>query len=188
MLIAIDGNEANIAERVGVNQYSFELLWGLYKLQDNKTKYYIYLKKAPNNGLPKETNSWKYKILPGGKLWVLAKLLPSLMLGEKPDVFFSPNHYLPLNCHKKRIVRLYPFASKKVHVVYHGYNSSQFHMNISKKIVRLISKKYGITNNYILFLSTLKPSKNIEGLILAVCDLLKDFDYKLVIAGKKGWF
>jgi len=236
MLIAIDGNEANIAERVGVNQYSFELLWGLYKLQDNKTKYYIYLKKAPNNGLPKETNSWKYKILPGGKLWVLAKLLPSLMLGEKPDVFFSPNHYLPpftripsvctihdlgylkfseqfrkydfwqlkywsaisiiiskyIICPsiatKKDIVRLYPFASKKVHVVYHGYNSSQFHMNISKKIVRLISKKYGITNNYILFLSTLKPSKNIEGLILAVCDLLKDFDYKLVIAGKKGWF
>ena len=41
---------------------------------------------------------------------------------------------------------------------------------------------------YILFLSTLKPSKNIVGLLSAwkqICG--KHGEYKLVIAGKKGW-
>jgi len=46
-LIAIDGNEANISERVGVNIYAFEILQGLYKLQDiwkERIRFVIYLK------------------------------------------------------------------------------------------------------------------------------------------------
>src|SRR3989344_2681416 len=164
MLIAIDGNEANIAERVGVNQYSFELLWGLYKLQDNKTKYYIYLKKAPNNGLPKETNSWKYKILPGGKLWVLAKLLPSLMLGEKPDVFFSPNHYLPPFTRIPSVCTIHDLGYLKFSEQFRKYDFWQL--------------KYWSAISIIISKYIICPSIATK----------KDFDYKLVIAGKKGWF
>src|SRR3989344_8095970 len=209
MIIGIDGNEANQNERVGVHQYALALLWGLYKLQDTETSditFMIYLKNAPQSDLPPENSHWKYKIIYGGKVWILTKLMPALMITEKIDVFYSPSHYLPpfsrspkvfmihdlgylkfseqfkkydfwqlkywsaisiiiskyIICPSEStgrdIVRHYPFARKKIKVVPHGYNSSQFHMNISKKIVRLISKKYGITNNYILFLSTLKPS------------------------------
>jgi len=60
--------------------------------------------------------------------------------------------------------------------------------------VRRVLKKYSIVDDYILFLSTLKPSKNIEGLIEAFASIinvqLPMTNYrkiKLVIAGKKGW-
>jgi hypothetical protein len=32
LVIAIDGNEVNTLERVGVHQYSFNILWGIYNL------------------------------------------------------------------------------------------------------------------------------------------------------------
>jgi len=243
MLIGIDGNEANevrkdIGGRVGVNNYAFEILWGLYKLQDDKKtedKYVIYLKNAPNSDLPPETMLWKYVIIPGGRVWILTKLMPTLIKSEKLNVFFSPSHYLPfitgcpkvctihdlgylkfseqfkkydfwqlkywsaisiiiskyIICPSKStaddIVRHYPFASNKTKVVYHGYNKAVFNQKINNNFVRHIVKKYRITKNYILFLSTLKPSKNVEGLVEAFNIIYKKFDYQLVIAGKKGW-
>jgi len=51
MLIGIDGNEANIANKVGVGQYAFQLLWHLYQL-DKKNNYLIYLKDQPATDLP----------------------------------------------------------------------------------------------------------------------------------------
>ena len=47
MLIGIDANEANLtAQRVGVNQYAFELLEALYASK-TKHKFVIYLKNPP---------------------------------------------------------------------------------------------------------------------------------------------
>ena len=49
--------------------------------------------------------------------------------------------------------------------------------------------KYSISGNYILYVGTLEPRKNIPGLIsgyLALSPELRD-QYKLVIIGKKGW-
>ena len=92
---------------------------------------------------------------------------------------------------KSDIVRHYPSASKKVAVIYHGYDKERFNNNISTDVVRRVKKKYKIDGNYILFLSTLKPSKNIEGLIDAFCQLSNDRDIdseiRLVISGRKGW-
>ena len=41
MRIGIDGNEANVKNRVGVNTYAFELLWGLYRLQGESEKHQL---------------------------------------------------------------------------------------------------------------------------------------------------
>ena len=38
MIIGVDGNEANVSERVGVHQMAFETLWGLFKLEDKKKR------------------------------------------------------------------------------------------------------------------------------------------------------
>ena len=38
MIIGIDGNEANIKNRVGVNVYAYNVLLNLYKLQDKSSK------------------------------------------------------------------------------------------------------------------------------------------------------
>jgi len=97
MIIGIDGNEANIARRVGVNQYAFNLLQNISLLQDELSsgdQFIVYLKEKPLPDMPKETKKFKYRILPGGGLWILTKLMPDLFLSkEKPDVFFSPSHY-----------------------------------------------------------------------------------------------
>lgn len=240
MIIGIDGNEANVENRVGVNQYVFELLWGIYKLQDewkSKHQIYVFLKNKPLSDFPKETDYFHYQVLPCAKAWIITRLTPYLM-GNKIglDVFFSPNHYVPLfspvplvcsimdlgylefsdqftkrdfwqlklwtayslrvskaiiaisNSTMKDIVRHYPFASGKTYVTHLGYDSNYFNANIKIEDVRRIKEKYSIVGDYILYLGTLKPSKNIEGLIEAFALVKQQVrDIKLVIAGKKGW-
>lgn len=92
------------------------------------------------------------------------------------------------NSTKNEIVRHYHFASKKIVTIYHGYDRKRFNNNIYANVVRRIKEKYEIKKDYILFLSMLKPSKNIGGLITAFSILKKkNVDVSLVIAGKKGW-
>ncbi len=242
MLIGIDANEANIKEKVGVNQYAFELLCSINRLQvewQNRHRVIVYLKEPPARGFPKENNYWQYKIISGSGLWIIKKLMPNLFKDHpRPDVFFSPSHYLPpfspmprvctihdlgylkfseqfrkydfwqlkywsaysifvsksiiavSNSTKEDIVRHYPFASKKLTVIHHGYDVSRYTTKVSLKDVRRIRKKYTIVNDYLLFIGTLKPSKNIEGLLEGFrlfVDSFKVTDLKLVIAGKRGW-
>lgn len=236
MRIGIDGNEANIANRVGVNQYAAQLLKALYKLPEaRKHEWVVYLKDEPLNHLPKAREDWKYKVLPGGGFWVLRKLMPHLWFSkERPDVFFTPSHYTPpllpipmvmsvmdlgylrfpeqfrkydfyqlkywgqwsmrlakkilaiSESTKKEIIDHYPWVSGKVVVTYPGYDRERYDpRKIKDSLVQGIKNKYGIKKDYILFLSTLKPSKNLEGLLEAFRMLQKDID--LVIVGKKGW-
>lgn len=241
MLIGIDGNEANIQNRVGVNQYGYELLWAIFKLEEqwkNEHKVVVYLKNPPLADMPKQSEHFKYKILPGKSIWIIKNLMPSLFFDkEKPDVFFSPSHYTPpislvprvcsimdlgylefsgqfrkydfwqlklwsawsifvskvvfaiSNSTKDDIVRHYPFASKKVVVTHLAHDKRRFNTSIPGRDVRRVKKKYSIVGNYVLFLSTLKPSKNIEGLLEAFSTLVSKYPKtQLVIAGKKGWF
>jgi len=236
MLIGIDGNEANIEKRVGVNQYAFELLKNIHKLQEewqNRHNVIVYLSSKPQKDLPKENSGWKYKVIPGQKLWILTKLMPRLITNkDKLDVFFTPSHYVPpisivprictihdlgylkfsgqfkkydfwqlkywtaislfiskaiiavSNSTKGDIVRHYPSVSDKIMVTQHGYDKSRFNTNISKNDVRRVKNKYSIVGDYVLIISTLKPSKNIEGLLEAWKLVLEDFPkYQLVIAG-----
>ena len=78
--------------RVGVNTYAFEILWNLWKLQEewgNRHNLIVYLKNEPLPDMPKETQNFKYKIIPGGGLWIITKLMPDLFFGKpRPDVFF----------------------------------------------------------------------------------------------------
>jgi len=239
MLIGIDGNEANLKDRVGVNKYAFELIWGLFKLNERQRKHklIVYLKNEPLKDLPKPSECFEYKIIPGGKFWVLSKLTPYLFLNpEKIDVLFSPSHYLPIfnsipkvcsimdlgylessgqfekltfwqlrywtaisilaskgvltisESTRRDIVRHYPFASKKVELTYPGFDKNIYGKNISLKEIEALKNKYSIVESYFLYLGTLKPSKNIEGLVRAFSLIAGKYkDMTLVIAGKKGW-
>lgn len=90
MLIGIDGNEANIKERVGSNVYAFELIKALSKLTNDLT---IYLKNPPLADLPKDFN---YRFLPPKYFWTQWRLPLDLYLHHpRPNVFFTPGHYAP---------------------------------------------------------------------------------------------
>ncbi len=95
MIIGIDGNEANIKNRVGVGQYAFNLLKNIYLL-DQKNQYIIYLKDQPLPDLPKVRHNWQYKVFGPQKLWTRFTL-PFHLFTEKValNLFYSPSHYSP---------------------------------------------------------------------------------------------
>lgn len=241
--IGIDGNEANVQNRVGVNKYALEILRGLSSLaskEPQKCSLIVYLKNEPLSDLPKASQNFRYKVISGGGLWIITKLTPYLWKNpEKIDILFSPSHYtcplltIPRVCSimdlgylesseqfekkvfwqlkywtaislfvsrrvltiseasRKDIVRHYAFTSNKIVVTHLGYDKQKFKLDIPQKLVRQAKNKYSIVGDYILFVSTLKPSKNVEGLIEAYSVLSKKISRerlpKLVIAGKKGW-
>lgn len=101
------------------------------------------------------------------------------------SIFVSKRIIAISNSTKDDIVRHYPFASKKIFVTHLAYDKNRYNDHIDKKDVRRVKNKYTIVDDYILYLGTLKPSKNIEGLIEAFSGLKTNC--KLVVAGKKGW-
>jgi glycosyltransferase involved in cell wall biosynthesis len=98
MIIGIDGNEANIQNRVGVGQYAFNLLQKISSL-DKKNKYIIYLKNPPFPDLPGQSPNWQYRVFGPKKLWTRFALpLRLFTQKEKLNLFFSPSHYTPKIC------------------------------------------------------------------------------------------
>lgn len=234
--IGVDGNEANVENRVGVNQYAAELLTALEQLPEAKNhEWVIYLRNAPLGHLPRERVGWRYVILPQeGGMWVIKKLMPRLWSNpEQIDIFFTPNHYAPpllrvplvlsimdlgylqfsdqfkrydlqqlkiwgswsiriakkvlaiSKSTKKEIVTAYPHAKSKVVVTPLGYDKASYYFPYSSQKIAQVKKRYAISGEYMLYVGTLKPSKNIEGLIDAFSQL--NAPLHLVIAGKKGW-
>lgn len=93
--IGIDGNEANLSQRVGVGQYAYNIILQLSKL-DNKNNYHIYLKSPPMNDMPPESKRWHYHVFGPQKLWTKIALPFHLYFdGIKLDLFYSPTHYSP---------------------------------------------------------------------------------------------
>lgn len=236
MIIGVNGNEANVELRVGVNQYAHNILKTLEILPEaKKHKFIIYLSSKPGSHLPKERIGWKYKIFKKSKMWVFSVLTPHLLItGEKPDVFFTPNHYSPIlfnipsiisvmdlgyltskqhfktfdflqlkywtnlsiwqakkilaisESARQEILKYYPKASLKIEVTLLAYDKNKFNRRVLISKVSEVKKKYNIKGDYILFLGTLKPNKNIERVIEAFL-MLSSLPLTLVIAGKKGW-
>lgn len=244
MLIAIDGNEANVEKRVGVGRYAFELLRQLSKMRNAcpagrraKCELRIYLKDQPRPDLPKESGWWKYQIVGPRKFWTQFGLPLALwkekVAGKAPDVFFTPSHYAPRLCPSPRVISLmdlaylyfpqmfrkrdlrqlknwtaysvkkasriltisqsnkddiikyYKVPQEKVVVTYPGIGRvSSIKYKVSS--MKNIREKYGIEGDFILYVGTLQPRKNLGRLIEALAQL-EDKNLKLVIVGKKGW-
>jgi len=232
MKIALVGYEANIINRVGSNQYAFELLWALWRV-DKKNKYVVFLPNLPLEDLPPPRKNWHYKVVGPKKLWNFLGL-PLALKKEKPspDIVFVPGHYAPpfvsipliitimdlgylrfpqhftkpiylklkywtyfslkkavkilaiSESTKKDIIKFYKISPQKIVVA--PAACSILKAKIKKEEIEKLKGKYGIEDDYILFLGTLKPSKNVEGLVEAF-KLLGVGGLKLVVAGRKGW-
>jgi len=110
---------------------------------------------------------------------------------------------------KGDIIRVYKVEPDKVMVTYPGIKSeirnpkSETNSKYKIQMTKLLREKYGIEGEYILFVGTLQPRKNIVRLIEAfslVCHPelvsgsqskrdsdLRQNDTELIIVGKKGW-
>ena len=85
---------------------------------------------------------------------------------------------------KDDIVKNYAVDPEKITVTYIGYDGKLFKPQ-SKDKVEGVKKIYKIKGDYIIFVGTLQPRKNIERLIEAFEK--NTHSLQLVIVGKKGW-
>lgn len=238
MKIWIDGYEANVQQRLGSSKVAFELINHLEKI-DTKNEYTIFLPDFPLNDLPKERIGFKYKILKPKKFWTSITLPLALYTSkQRPNLFFSPTHYIPRFSPIKRIVTIFDlsflyfpqmfnkkdlwqltngtkfsatnadqiitiskFSKKdiinqykvdkhKITVAYPGYDSENFKSQISKLKIEEVIRKYKIGDNFIIYVGTVQPRKNLIRLIEAVSRI---DNLTLVVVGKtegegrKGW-
>lgn len=93
---------------------------------------------------------------------------------------------------KKDIINFLSVDESKIEVVYNGVEYDRFNKSYSEDEKSKIRVKYNLPENYILYMGTLEPRKNIESIIEAFSlfkkeNILSNKNTKLVIAGKKGW-
>ncbi len=237
MLIGVDGNEANILNRVGTGQYAYYLLKHWQKIASPKQAFRIYLSSPVNPWLPKENSYFTYTVFGPKKFWTQIALPINLLLERnKPEVFFSPAHYAPrfssvksvVTIHdlaylthpkefkkkdqqqlsswtkysvdqaqkiiavsentKNDLINFYQLPEKKISVVYNGFDSNRFHPSLAKLTSQKTKEKYKIKGDYLAYLGTLQPRKNLESLIRALPEIVnQNPEIKLVVIGKKGW-
>lgn len=89
---------------------------------------------------------------------------------------------------KNDLVRLFGVPKEKITTTLLGYDKAAYQPQTKNDSE--ILKSYKLKPNYLLFIGTLEPRKNIVGLIKAYSQLSKELQtkYPLVIGGKKGWF
>lgn len=239
MTIGFDGSRAFVNERTGTENYSYQLLKALAKI-DTQNRYLIYLRP----GVKIETkwpNNFRFQILNFKFLWTQIGLA-SQTFKDELDVLFVPAHTLPIvrkpglktvvtvhdlgseflpkthqlkqrlylsfmqkaqlrgathliavsNATKDDLVKRIGINSKKITVIYEGYDKELF-----KPV-----KNDLLPKTYYLFVGTVQPRKNLERLIKAFSLQLSAIrqetkksedrrltvgDLKLVIVGSKGW-
>ncbi|GHU53213.1 glycosyl transferase family 1 [Clostridia bacterium] len=87
---------------------------------------------------------------------------------------------------KREILRFYDYPEEKIRVVYNGVDLRKYNPQIGGEKIDETKAKYGLPEEYILYLGTLEPRKNIERLIDAYARVKANVP-PLVLAGGKGW-
>jgi len=241
MLIGIDGNEANVERKVGIGEYSFELLKKFEEFSISNLRFTIYLKNKPRPDMPKEREGWKYRVIGPKRFWTQFGLPFDLFFHKpRPDIFFTPSHYAPRfspiptaisimdvsyihfphlfkrsdlyqlrdwtaysvknaskiftisQASKNDIIKTYGVSGGKVTVTYPGVKlkTQMSKLKTTAQNSKVLGDKYGISNEYILFVGTLQPRKNIVRLVEAfslISPSLIINPLSLIIVGKKGW-
>jgi glycosyltransferase involved in cell wall biosynthesis len=95
------------------------------------------------------------------------------------------------NSTKQDLIRLFHVAESKITVTPLGYDPAVFMpANNTNHTDTQVLERHNITSAYLLFIGTLEPRKNINGIVEAYSKLSPDIQktYTLLIGGKKGWF
>lgn len=163
MLLAIDGYEANARVRVGIGRYAFELLTHIYlRMGHDSTGFEearVYLPDRPLSHMPKRTPFWQYAIRKPKTLWTFWALPLSLRMDTpRPDVIFSPTHYIPRFTAIPRVMAImdvsyltYPelFRPQDLHKLVHWTHYSVTHaaaiITISEFSKNAIIKAYHVS-------------------------------------------
>lgn len=114
----------------------------------------------------------------------------------KSDIHYSVNRADKIitvsESSKNDIMKFLSVDEAKIEVVYNGVEYDKFNKSYSEDEKSKIRVKYTLPKDYILYMGTLEPRKNIESIIEAFSlfkkeNTVSNQNIKLVIAGKKGW-
>lgn len=236
MVIGIDASRAQLSNRSGTENYSYNLIRALAAI-DSENRYLLYLRDRPLYPLVTQPN-FVTKLLRAPYLWTQARLAFECWVNP-PEVLFVPAHTLPLlrpgnlksvvtihdlgeeylpgyhqfpqkyylsfasryaaknatrliavsHATKRDLIERYQVQSEKIDVVYEGIDTEFFKPG-SEEEVNSVRAKYGLSKNYIFFLGTIQPRKNLQRLISAFARNVRSgaaADFELVIAGGRGW-
>ena len=90
---------------------------------------------------------------------------------------------------KNDIIKNLGVIEDKIEIVHPGIDIESYSKKYEKEYLEKIRKKYKLPLEYILYLGTIEPRKNIERIVKAFKNYKKEVkdDLKLVIVGNKGW-
>lgn len=138
MNIGFDINEANIPQRVGVNQVAYNIFLHLSKLIKETDNLIALGKDRPLPDMPEGNDHLSYEIFGSKKAWVLTSLTKRLWFGKpKIDVLFSPSHYTPLFTATKTVIYLMDMSFERFGTEYF----TNYDINQLKKWTPLSVKK-----------------------------------------------
>ena len=112
------------------------------------------------------------------------------------DIAYSierADHIITISeCSKKDMIEHLGIEADKIDIIYPGVDFEHFNRKPSENEVNEVKRRYGLPDNYLLYMGTLEPRKNIPTIIEAFGKLKQRNDeaskrVKLVVAGKKGW-
>ncbi|MDY7040207.1 MAG: glycosyltransferase family 1 protein [Chloroflexota bacterium] len=89
---------------------------------------------------------------------------------------------------KEDIIRLLGVPEDKITVIYEAANPIYRPVEDEGEL-RRVRGKYSVAGDFIFFVSTIEPRKNVPALLRAFRQLIDDYklEVKLVIAGRRGW-
>ena len=99
---------------------------------------------------------------------------------SRADLLLAVSEYT-----KQDLIKCFNIDPNKIKVVYPGIDHKSFKPISDVAMLRSIRNQYSLPGDFILFLNTIEPRKNLINLIKAFDQL--DSPCDLVIAGRKGW-
>lgn len=90
---------------------------------------------------------------------------------------------------KREIMRCLHIPEQKITVVPNAVDTAVYHAGYTENQIKKARDRYGIAQNYFLYLGTIEPRKNLERLLDAYAKLCREKPDapQLVLAGRKGW-
>ena len=106
------------------------------------------------------------------------------LVKNKADKIIAVSHAT-----KEDLVKLTKVDKDRIVVIHNGYDSNLFKpIALSNGEIEKFRKRYGLPEDFVLYVGTLEKRKNVEVLIKALGMLReKGKKYTLVVVGKKGW-
>jgi glycosyltransferase involved in cell wall biosynthesis len=92
------------------------------------------------------------------------------------------------NATRDDLIEIMHVPSQKIRVIYCGVNSS-FRLINDADLLKQVRMKYGLPENFLLFVGLFSPRKNIAGILKSFAILKNKFKipHHLVMVGEKGW-